>query len=142
MVRKTVPFIRMWGTFHWLSAYIHNMFIECQEWAQGLTFKDKIATWERALPPQSLYSLTKSAPGPLCSYSLFQKKRTFNSDFFPGPAGGGGPKIHMVDYVNGSSTNTQFFFVKKSATILKIYIQNGSRFSNEQNWAHVELPFT
>ncbi len=36
------------------------------------------------------------------SYSLFQKKRTFNSDFFCGPPGGGGPKIHMVDYVNGS----------------------------------------
>ena len=24
---------RMWGTFHWLSAYIQNMFLECQEWA-------------------------------------------------------------------------------------------------------------
>ena len=22
-------FERMWGTFHWLSAYIHNMFLEC-----------------------------------------------------------------------------------------------------------------
>ncbi len=32
-------------------------------------------------------------------YSLFQKKRTFNSEFFCGPPGGGGPKIHMVDYV-------------------------------------------
>ncbi len=42
-------------------------------------------------------------------YSLFQKKRTFNSDFFLGPPGGGGPKLHMVDYVNGSSTHAQFF---------------------------------
>ncbi len=33
-------------------------------------------------------------------YSLCQKKRTFNSEFFHGPPGGGGPKIHMVDYVN------------------------------------------
>ncbi len=33
-------------------------------------------------------------------YSLFQKKRTFNSTFFRGPRGEGGPKIHMVDYVN------------------------------------------
>ena len=32
---------------HWLSAYIHNMFLDCQEWA-----------------PASLYSLTKSAPDP------------------------------------------------------------------------------
>ena len=35
-------------------------------------------------------------------YSLCQKKRTFNSDFFGGPPGGGGPKIHMVYYVNGN----------------------------------------
>ena len=25
----------------WLSAYIHNMFLECPELAQGLTFKQK-----------------------------------------------------------------------------------------------------
>ncbi len=42
-------------------------------------------------------------------YSLFQKKRTFNSEFFCGPPWGGGPKIHMVDYVNGGSTHAQFF---------------------------------
>ncbi len=42
-------------------------------------------------------------------YSLFQKKRTFNPDFFRGPPGGGGPKIHMVDYVNDSYTNAQLF---------------------------------
>ena len=36
-------------------------------------------------------------------YSLCQKKRTFNAEFFCGPPGGLGPKIHMVDYVNGSS---------------------------------------
>ncbi len=35
-------------------------------------------------------------------YSLCQKKRTLNSNFFPGPPGGGGPKIHIVEYVNGS----------------------------------------
>ncbi len=33
-------------------------------------------------------------------YSLCQKKRTFNPEFFCGPPGKGGPKIHMVDYVN------------------------------------------
>ncbi len=32
------------------------------------------------------------------TYSLFQKKRTFNSEFFCGPPGGGGPKTHLVDY--------------------------------------------
>ena len=37
------------------------------------------------------------------TYSLCQKKRTFNPEFFCGLPGGGGPKIHMVDYVNGSS---------------------------------------
>ncbi len=31
--------------------------------------------------------------------NLFQKKRTFISDFFHGPLGERGPKIHMVDYV-------------------------------------------
>ncbi len=35
-------------------------------------------------------------------YSLFQKKRTFNSEFFDGPPGEGRPKIHMVNCVNGS----------------------------------------
>ncbi len=45
-------------------------------------------------------------------YSLFQKKRTFNSNFFCGPPGGGEPKIHMVDYVNGSSTHAQFYLLK------------------------------
>ena len=43
-------------------------------------------------------------------YSLFQKKRTFNSYFYRGPPGGGGSIIHMVDDVNGSSTHAQFFF--------------------------------
>ncbi len=42
-------------------------------------------------------------------YSLCQKKRTFNSEFFRGPSGGGGPKIHMGDYVNGSSTHAKLF---------------------------------
>ncbi len=32
--------------------------------------------------------------------------------FFRGPPGGGGPKIHMVDYVNGSSTHAQFLSLK------------------------------
>ena len=41
-------------------------------------------------------------------YSLFQKKRTFNSDFFGGPPGERGPKIQMVNYVNGSFTYAQF----------------------------------
>ncbi len=45
-------------------------------------------------------------------YSLFQKKRTFNSDFFRDPPEEGGPKIHMVYYVNGSSTHAQFFLLK------------------------------
>ena len=42
-------------------------------------------------------------------YSLCQKKRTFNPEFFCGLPGGGGPKLHMVDYVNGNSTHAQFF---------------------------------
>ena len=42
----------------------------------------------------------------LAAYSLFQKKLTFNSIFFRGPPGEGGPKIHMVYNVNGSSTFT------------------------------------
>ncbi len=40
------------------------------------------------------------------NYSLCQKKRTFNSQFFRGPPGGGGLKIHMVDYVNGTPIYT------------------------------------
>ncbi len=36
----------------------------------------------------------------MLTYSLFQKKRTFNSNFFRGPPGEGGTKIHMVNYVN------------------------------------------
>ncbi len=47
--------------------------------------------------------------GPLL-YSLFQKKRTFNSKFFRGPPGEGGPIIHMEDYV--SSTHAQFFWLE------------------------------
>ncbi len=35
----TVLMQRMWGTFHWLSAYVPNIFLECQEWAQCLTFR-------------------------------------------------------------------------------------------------------
>ncbi len=34
------------------------------------------------------------------SYSLFQKKRTFNFEFVCGHPGLGGPKIHMVDLHN------------------------------------------
>ena len=50
-------------------------------------------------------------------YSLFQKKRTFNSRFFCGPPGEGGPKIHMVDQVQFYACS--IFFVRKSATTLK-----------------------
>ena len=32
-------------------------------------------------------------------YSLCQKKHTFNAEFFHSTPGGGGPKIHMVNYV-------------------------------------------
>ena len=46
------------------------------------------------------------------TYSLCQKKRTFNPEFFCGPPGGGGPKIHMVNYVNGSSIYAQFFLLE------------------------------
>ncbi len=42
-------------------------------------------------------------------YSLSQKKRTFNFEFFGGPPVGGGPKIHIVDSVNGSSKHAFFF---------------------------------
>ena len=34
------------------------------------------------------------------TYSLLQKKRTFNSEFFCGPPWWRRPEIHMVDYVN------------------------------------------
>ncbi len=50
---------------------------------------------------------SQTPPG---KYSLCQKKRTFNPEFFCGLLGGGGPKMHMVDYVNGSSTHAHFFF--------------------------------
>ena len=43
------------------------------------------------------------------AYSLFQKKRTFNSNFFCEPPGGGGPQIHMVDCVTGSPIHAHFF---------------------------------
>ena len=77
-------------------------------------------------------------------YSLFQKKRTFNSTFFICPAGEGGLKIHMVDYGNGSSTHAQFFSLENLQPfwIYLKYLRNGCRFFNEKNWAGVELPFT
>ena len=40
------------------------------------------------------------------TYSLCQKKRTFNSDFLLWPPWWGGPKIHMVDYVNAQFTKS------------------------------------
>ena len=47
------------------------------------------------------YSWGASAPLTLVAvYNLFQKKRTFNSEFFVAPLEGGGQKIHMVDYVD------------------------------------------
>ena len=42
----------------------------------------------------------------LQQYSLCQKKRTFNCEFFRGPPGGQGPKIQMVDYDPGSGSET------------------------------------
>ena len=56
-----------------------------------------------------MYCLYRPERNGACTYSLFQKKRTFNSEFFGGPPGEGGPKIHMVDYVNWSSIHAQFF---------------------------------
>ncbi len=47
------------------------------------------------------------------NYSLFQKKRTFNSNFFLAPPPEGlGPKLDMVDYINESSTHAQFVSLK------------------------------
>ncbi len=43
---KMNKIIRMLGTFPWPSAYIQNMFLECKEWAQDLSFKQKMV-WFR-----------------------------------------------------------------------------------------------
>ncbi len=67
-------------------------------------------------------------------YSLFQKKRTFNHDFFCGLPGGGGPKIHMVDYVNGSSTHAQFFSLKNLQPFWRYFYVH-------QSWAMLRLQF-
>ncbi len=69
MYRIYINTIRMWGTFHWLSAYILNMFLQCQEWAQGITFKQSLKVWTVSthLPvgdQASLYNLPKSVPDP------------------------------------------------------------------------------
>ena len=58
----------------------------------------------------------------LIQYNLCQKKRTFNPEFFCGLPWGGGPKMHMVDYVNGSSTHAQFFPSKICNRFEDIYI--------------------
>ena len=63
-------------------------------------------------------------------YSLFQKKRTFNSNFFHGPPGGGGQKIHMVDYVNGSSTHAQFFSLKNLQPFRRYFKERRSMSQN------------
>ena len=51
-------------------------------------------------------------------YSLCQKKRTFNSEFFRGPPGGGGPKIHMVDFYPASPRGATKKFGIKCAFLL------------------------
>ena len=62
------------------------------------------------------------------SYSLCQKKRTFNSKFFRGPPGLGGPKIHIVDYVNGgfwppsSRGATKKFGIKCAFLLTPLYL--------------------
>ncbi len=51
-------------------------------------------------------------------YSLCQKKRTFNPEFFCDLPGGGGPKMHMVDYVNGPPRGATKKFEIKCAFLL------------------------
>ena len=46
-----------------------------------------------------VYKLSGNLPKE-STYSLFQKKRTFNSEFFCDPPGGEKPKVYMADYVN------------------------------------------
>ena len=50
--------------------------------------------------------------------------------FFHGPPGGGGPKIHIVDYVNGSSTNAQFFSLKNLQPFSRYFKERGSMSQN------------
>ncbi len=60
----------MWGTFHWLSAYLYSIFLQWQEWTQGLNFKQSLKIWKVSTHfwvPQH-YDLTKSAPDPWRGY--------------------------------------------------------------------------
>ncbi len=68
--------------------------------------------------------------GETIMYSLCQKKRTFNSEFFCGPSGGAGPKIHMVDYVTGSSTHAQFYSLKNLQPFGRYFTECGSMSQN------------
>ena len=65
------------------------------------------------------------------NYSLCQKKRTFNLEIFCGPPGGGGPKSHMVDYVNESSIHAQFFSLENLQPFWRYFKRRGSMFRNK-----------
>ncbi len=76
----------MWGTFHWLSVYIYNMFRECQEWAQGLTFKQKM-DWSRfatfdANPQTTGHSVFTTDPYGKNTNQYFTLFTLFMEDFF------------------------------------------------------------
>ncbi len=44
--------------------------------------------------------------------TVYSKRNAHLIPIFCGPPGGGGQKIHMLDYVNGGSTHAQFFSLK------------------------------
>ncbi len=67
----------------------------------------------------------------ITGYSLFQKKRTFNSDYFRSPPGEGGPKIRMLNYVNGSSIHAQFFSLENLQPFLRYLKKRGSMSQNK-----------
>ncbi len=50
--------------------------------------------------------------------------------FFVAHLGEGGPKIHMVDYVNGSSTRAQFFLLKNLQPFGRYFTERGSMSQN------------
>ena len=64
-------------------------------------------------------------------YTLFQKKRTFNSEFFVTPLEGQGPKIHMVDYGNGSSIHAKFFSLENLQPFWRYFKMRGSMSQNK-----------
>ena len=109
LISTTEQFLNWWKCsqyliMDWCIARLHQLFVphfQTYPWHMYSTSLHDIWCVHLHSYPNEMSHTTLNA-----IYSLCRKKHTFHSEFFRGPPGEGGPKVHMVEICENCVTPT------------------------------------